>query len=84
MSKIDDATKELLRLAFESNRRVEEAILALIDGVTGERTDYLTVPQYARRFNFAESTVRRHLLEGGIPGAHKRGSQWVIPVKEAS
>jgi Fic family protein len=84
MSRIDDATKELMRLTAQTMQRNAEAILALIDGETGQRTDYLTVPQYARRFNFAESTVRRHLLEGGIDGAHKRGSQWVIPVKEAS
>ena len=80
MSKIDDATREVLRLQAGVLQQQAAAILALIDS-DGRTTEFYDLEGYAKRMGLHPSTVRRHLLAGEIPGARKVGSQWRIPLE---
>lgn len=50
--------------------------------IAPEGVTYLTVEEFASRFNLAASSVRRHCANGNIPGAIKFDRLWRIPVKE--
>lgn len=42
----------------------------------------LSIPEVARRFDVHESTVRRMLYRGELPGAFKIGRIWKVPETE--
>jgi hypothetical protein len=52
----------------------------------GERSDTLTLGEASRLHRVSESTLRRRLANGALPGARKipgpRGEEWHVPVAE--
>jgi predicted DNA-binding transcriptional regulator AlpA len=42
----------------------------------------LTIPEFAARTEQSERTIRRHISEGQLPGAHRIG-RWRIPQQTA-
>lgn len=43
------------------------------------RCAYLTVEEYAKKYNITETTVRQWIRRGKIRSAQKRGRDWLIP-----
>lgn len=61
-----------------------QVVLSLLLAVASCREEMVTPAEAAERTGMSESHWRNTAAAGGIPGAEKRGKQWLIPVSVLS